>query len=157
MKASTVRVILVLSLLLNLGVLGAWGYRTIASSAGSGAGGSATGEPALVRHLQLSEEQQRAWHADEKAFLDRLTAGASEIRAGRTRLIDEIFADTPDPAAIEAARARIAALQDARQQLVITQLLRERDLLDPRQRALLAQVLRDQPMGPSRLEQLHRE
>ena len=155
MKPSVLRLALALSLLVNLGVIGALGYRALQPGAHTVPAQGSADAASLVRHLELSKEQLRKWRADEAQFLDQLAAGAAQIRVRRDRLIDEIFAELPDHAAIEAERAAIAELQDAQQQLVIAQLLRERDLLDARQRALLAQVLRAQPIGHSDLEQLH--
>lgn len=148
MKPSTMRVALILSLLVNLGVAGAIGYRTLAAR---------DEFPGLARYLSLTEAQRQHWHETESDFLQQLAAGGDEIRQRRDRLIREIFADQPDPAKIEAERAGIARRQDDQQRLVIDQLLRERDLLDARQRALLAQLLLEQPVGASSFEQLHRD
>lgn len=155
MKSSTLRLVLALSLLVNLGVLGALGYRSLAGAAGSQA--PAAQSPGLPDYLSLSDEQRRRWHQAETGFVARLGASAEEIRQRRDRLIGEIFADAPDAARIEAERAGIARLQDERQQTVIEQLLRERAILDAAQRERLAQRLRSQPVGVGGFEQLHRD
>lgn len=157
MKVSTLRVALVLSLLVNLGVLGAIGYRAIGVDRSLQDSGRTGDFPGLARYLSLTEAQQRRWQEAEASFLAGLAAGGDEIRARRDRLIREIFADAPDAAKIEAERAGIARLQDAQQRLVIAQLLRERSLLDAGQRERLAQLLLDQPVGASGFEQLHRD
>ena len=90
------------------------------------------------------------------AFIAQLAAGEPEILQRRNRLLDEIFAATPDASRIEAERAAIARLQDERQRIVIEQLRREREILDAAQRARLAQLLRSQPAGVSGFEKLHR-
>lgn len=156
MKASTLRLALILSLLVNLGVLGAIGYRALGPGAARQATGATDGFPGLARHLSLSQEQQSRWREAETAFVARLADGGREILQRRNRLIDEIFAESPDAARIEAERAGIARLQDDRQRIVIEQLLREREILDAGQRARLAQLLRSQPAGVSGFEQLHR-
>lgn len=150
MKHSTLRIALVLSLLANAGVLGAVGYRLLAPD-------SAPATVNLPRHLQLSAEQQRQWHASEEDFLERLEAAGNDIHQHRDRLIHAIFADTPDPALIATERATIARLQDEQQQLVIRQLLAERELLEPAQRERLRRLLLTQPVGPSVIEQMHRD
>lgn len=157
MKASTLRLALILSLLVNLGVLGAVGYRAFGPGAVRQEAGAADGFPGLARYLSLSDEQQHRWHEAETAFIGRLADGGREILRRRNRLIDEIFAATPDAARIEAERAGIAQLQDERQRIVIEQLLREREILDAGQRERLAQLLRSQPAGVSGFEQLHRD
>lgn len=151
MKANHLRLALAISLLINLGVLGAVAYRTALPAPAPAAGAS------LPRHLQLSPEQMQRWHQSEAGFLGQLVAGADKIRAHRDRMIGAIFADTPDQTLIDAERTAIARLQDEQQKLVIAQLLREREMLDPGQRQRLARLLLAQPVGPSSFEQLHRD
>ena len=150
MKPNLLRNALILSLLINLGVLGAIAYRNAVPTA------APAGE-SLPRHLQLSAEQLQRWHESEAGFLRQLGAGAEEIRVHRDRMIHAIFAETPDPALIDRERTAIARLQDQQQKLVIGQLLRERELLQPAQRERLAQLLLAQPVTPSTIEQLHRD
>lgn len=150
MKPSLQRLALVLSLLINLGVVSAVAYRAIAPSA------PPPGE-SLPRHLQLSAEQLRRWHESEAGFLKQIGTGANEIRLHRDRMINAIFSETPDRNLIDSERAAIARLQDEQQKLVIAQLLRERELLQPVQRERLARLLLAQPVGPSTIEQLHRD
>jgi len=151
MKPNHLRLALALSFLINLGVLGAVAYRAMAPATAPAAGAS------LPRYLQLSAEQLQRWHESETAFLGQLGAGADTIRVHRDRMIGAIFADTPDRALIDAERTAIARLQDEQQKLVIEQLLRERELLQPAQREQLARLLLAQPVGPSTIEQLHRD
>lgn len=151
MKPSYLRIALALSLLINLGVLGAVAYRAMVPAAAPAAGES------LPRHLQLSTEQLHRWHESEAEFLRLLGAGADEIRVHRDRMIGAIFSATPDQSLIDAERMAIAHLQDGQQKLVIGQLLRERELLQPDQRERLARLLLAQPVGPSTIEQLHRD
>lgn len=150
MKPNTLRIVLALSVLINLGVVGAVAYRATVPPA------AATGE-SLPRHLQLSAEQLQRWHESEAAFLKQLGTGAEQIRAHRDRMIGAIFAATPDQAQVDAERTAIARLQEEQQKLVIAQLLRERELLQPAQRERLARLLLAQPVGPSTIEQLHRD
>jgi len=146
--------VLILSLSLNLGVLGALAYRSLESGHAAGPDKEFAG---LVSHLGLNEEQQRHWHEAEAGFLAQFEPRAVEIHEHRDRLIQAIFADEPDRAAIESARARIAALQDAQQHAVIEQLLRERELLDTDQRERLAKLLLEQERDAAGFEQLHRD
>ncbi len=150
MKPNHLRIALALSFLVNLGVLGAVAYRTMVPV-------TVPAGESLPRHLQLSAEQLRRWHESEAAFLKQLGAGADQIRAHRDRLIRAVFADKPDQTLIDRERTAIARLQDEQQKLMITQLLHERELLQPAQRERLAQLLLAQPVGPSAIEQLHRD
>lgn len=153
MKPSTLRIALALSVFVNLGVAGAVAYRVIAPSATPV---PSAGE-SLPRHLQLSTDQLQRWHESEAVFLKQLGAGAEQIRTHRDRMIGAIFADTPDQAKVDAERTAIARLQEEQQKLVIAQLLRERELLQAPQRERLASLLLAQPVGPSTIEQLHRD
>jgi len=146
--------VLILSISLNLGVLAAVGYRALGSANAPGSDEAFAG---LVSYLGLREEQQRHWREAEAAFLAQFEPRAAEIREGRDRLIRAIFADDPDPAAIESERARISELQDAQQRVVIEQLLRERELLDAEQRERLVKLLLEQRPGAGGFEQLHRD
>lgn len=150
MKPNHLRIALALSFLINLGVLGAIAYRSAVS-------GAAPASENLPRHLQLSAQQLHRWHESEAGFLRQLGAGADEIRAHRDRMIRAIFSEKPDQDLIDGERAAIARLQDRQQQLVIAQLLRERDLLQPDQRERLARLLLSQPVAASTIEQLHRD
>ena len=150
-RSTWLRFALALSLLANLGVLGAAGWRAWQASEAE----SSSGFAGLVRHLGLDQAQQRRWQEAETGFLDQFRAASREIHARRDRLIDAIFAPTPDAQAIESERAAIARLQDEQQKLVIEQLLRERELLDARQRERLRNLLLQQPIGSSGVEELH--
>ena len=146
MKPQLLRMVLIFSLLINAGVLGAAAYRGL----------MADSFPGLPDYLGLSPAQTQQWHATEQDFLAQLAAGTQAIETHRVRLIEAIFAEVPDPARIDAERLAIATLQDVQQQRVIEQLLKERALLDAAQRDRLAALLLAQPAGPSGVERLHR-
>lgn len=150
MNPRLLRAALALSLLINLGVLGAIAYRLAAAP-----GHAETAS--LPRYLKLDPAQLSRWQESEHAFLTRLARDAAEIKVRRDRMIGLIFSDKADAAAIDADRAAIARLQEGQQQLVIAQLLAERELLAPEQRRLLAALLVSQPVGASAFERLHRD
>jgi len=141
MRRSSLVYALMLSVLLNLGVVGAVAYRTW------GHGEAAATD--LADRLQLDPEQRRRWHALEEGFMHELDAGWREIAQHREQLIRAVFSDEPDRSRIEAERARIAELQAQQQQRVIAQLLQERDILTAEQRrALVELLLREEPAAP---------
>jgi hypothetical protein len=138
-RRSSLLFLLVLSALLNVGVLGGAAYQWWLRN----------DTPDLARHLRLDADQRRRWEALEASFVRELDAGWREIGRHRERLIREVFSDRPDPATIESERASIAGLHAQQQQRVIAQLLRERDLLTAEQREALVQVLlREAPAAP---------
>jgi hypothetical protein len=138
---------LLLSVLLNLGVVGAAGYHAFT-------GGSAGGAD-LADRLGLDAGQRRQWHGLEEGFVRELDAGWREIARHREVLVREAFSERPDPARIEAARARIAQIQALQQQRVIAQFGREREMLDPRQRRALVDLLLREEHAVPRERQLH--
>ncbi|MCU0922504.1 MAG: periplasmic heavy metal sensor, partial [Burkholderiaceae bacterium] len=91
----------------------------------------------------------------EQNFVRELDAGWQEIARQRETLVREVFSEQPDPARIEAARARIAEVQMQQQQRVIAQFLQEREILNAKQRQELVDLLlREEPVAP-RERQLH--
>ena len=138
---------LILSLLLNLGVVAAAGYRALAQDRSAATD--------LASRLGLDTAQRTRWHSLERNFVRELDAGWQEIARHREVLVREVFSERPDPARIEAARARIAEVQVQQQQRVIAQFLQEREILDAQQRRELVDLLlREEPAAP-RERQLH--
>ena len=138
---------LLLSVLLNLGVVGAAGYRAFTGDR------AAAGE--LADRLRLDAQQRQRWHSLEEGFVRELDAGWKEIASHREKLVREVFSETPDAARIEAERARIAQIQVQQQQRVIEQFMREREILDPVQRQALVDLLLREEHAPPRERQLH--
>lgn len=146
MRRSALFYSLVLSVLLNLGVVGAAGYQALRRDAGVGD---------LAGHLKLDAQQRSRWQAIEESFVRELDAGWRDIAQHRERLVREVFSDRPDPALIEAERARIAELQALQQQRVIAQFLREREILSDGQRRILVDLLLREEHAVPRERQLH--
>lgn len=148
--------VLAISLALNLGVVAALALRPAPPTPTT----QTPPAPAfhLPDHLALSAEQRARWEALEPEFLRELAANWQAIRQHREALVRQVFAATPDRAAIDAEQAAIARLQGAQQQRVITQLLAERALLDERQRTRLMELLLARyAQETTEEEQLHRD
>jgi hypothetical protein len=157
MKRPGMAFILILSLLLNLGVLGAVGYRAVQAGGLHGLLEGGAGEADLPGQLKLNAGQRQRWEELERGFLRELALNWEKIRVHRETMIREIFSERPDSARVEAERAAIAQLQAEQQKQVIAQLLRERDVLDAAQRRALADVLIRQAPAGSLEERLHRQ
>lgn len=136
---------LIVSLLLNLGVVGAAGYQAL------GRGNAVD----LAAHLKLDAQQRKRWHELEQLFVRELDAGWRDIAQHRERLVREVFSERPDAARIEAERARIAQLQSEQQQRVIAQFLREREILNDEQRRVLVDLLLREEHAVPRERKLH--
>lgn len=138
---------LVISVLVNLGVVGAAGYRALIQDR--------PGATDLPSRLELDAAQRSRWHSLEQNFVRELDAGWQEIARHREALVREVFSERPEPARIEAARARIAEVQVQQQQRVIAQFLQEREILNTEQRRELVDVLLREEQAAPRERQLH--
>ena len=138
---------LVISVMVNLGVVGAAGYRALVRHD--------SGATELASLLKLDAAQRARWHSLEQNFMRELDAGWQEIARHREVLVREVFSERPDPARIEAERARIAELQMQQQQRVIAQFLQEREILNAVQRRELVDVLLREEQAAPRERQLH--
>lgn len=155
MNRTTGKWLLAASLSLNLGFAATVAYKKLQHVPTAP---SAQQHVSLPDQLQLNEAQRSRWHQIEAAFVTDLGANWREIRQHREALITHIFSARPERAKIDAEQAKIAALQDAQQRRVITQLLAERDLLDPRQRAALMTLLLQRYTNEATTEELlHRD
>jgi len=146
MQRSRLIYLLVLSVLVNLGVVGAAAWQ---------ARGSAGHSVDLPKYLQLDVRQRERWEAMESPFLAELETGWREVARHRELLVREIFSEQPDQRRIEEERVRIAELQAVQQRRVITQLEGERGLLDPEQRRRLMELLLQEPRPSSPERVLH--
>ena len=105
MKTSRLQFALLLSLLLNLGVIGAAGYLAATRGPGPAVPGGDAASANLPDYLKLSAEQRRQWHDLETGFLQALATDWDQIRTHRANMINEIFSERPD-------RDRLAARRD---------------------------------------------
>lgn len=151
MNVAILRLALIVSLLFNLGVLGALGWQQLGGRLNE------SGLPLLVRELQLDDLQQQQWRDIEAPFLLELNRSTLAIQQQRNQLIDSLFAEQLDAERIRIAQNVLAELQNRQQQLVMEQLLREREILDASQRQHLARLLTRQSPLPSDVEALHNE
>lgn len=149
MKPTRLQVALLLSVAINLGVIGGVVLERIGPRAPS------TSMPPLHQVLGLDEPQRIRWEAAERPFLQQFNAASARLEGHRTALVEALFADTIDPARIESQRVSIAELQQAQQRLVIEQLIAERAILDAQQRKKLLDLLLAQAPSRSTVEELH--
>jgi len=149
MKPRSLHLALLLSVALNLGVIGAVVLERVRPSA------APAPKPPLHQILALDEAQRARWEAAERPFLEQFDAASARLENHRTALVQALFADTLDPQRIESERASIAELQQAQQRMIIDQLIAERAILDARQREKLLGLLLGQPRTRSTVEDLH--
>jgi hypothetical protein len=114
MKRPGLQFALILSLLLNLGVIGAIGYLAVKRGQLPVVFDGGAGEANLPDYLKLSAEQRRRWHDLETGFLKDLSAEWRQIRPHRENMLNEIFSERPDrdeskPNARQSHNCRLAA------------------------------------------------
>lgn len=153
MKPTLLKWLLVISISLNVGILAA----VVGTRLGAASMANNDERINLPDYLRLDAVQRQRWAELERGFLNDLTANWREIQARRESVIRQVFSAAPDQGTLDAAQAKIAALQDNQQRRVIRQLLAERDLLDERQREkLMALLLKRYAQEATEEEVLHR-
>ena len=153
MKPTLLKWLLVISISLNVGILAA----VVGTRLGAASLAKNEEQINLSDYLRLDAVQRQRWAELEQGFLNDLTANWREIQARRESVIRQVFSAAPDQGTLDAAQAKIAALQDNQQRRVIRQLLAERDLLDERQREkLMALLLKRYAQEATEEEVLHR-
>lgn len=143
MKRYCMPTVLVLSLLLNVGVLSAVGFQVFKNGKVPAVLAQETGSAGLEAYLQLDAAQLPRWREQERSFMEELDEAWVWIHDHRTTMIHEIFSENPQMDIVERERQAIAELQEEQQHKVIQQLLREREMLDQNQRARLVRLLLD--------------
>lgn len=143
MKRYCMPTVLVLSLLLNVGVLSAVGFQVFKNGKVPAVLAQETGSAGLEAYLQLDAAQLPRWREQERSFMEELDEAWVWIHDHRTTMIHEIFSENPQMDVVERERQAIAELQEEQQHKVIQQLLREREMLDQNQRARLVRLLLD--------------
>src|SRR3546814_7592852 len=98
MSNTTLRNALVLSVLVNVGVLAGLGWQKLSRDGLPMPSGAPT---ELSRELQLSASQLQRWHDAEAPFLAYLRASNASLGEHRNRLIEAIFAEQVDRTVIK--------------------------------------------------------
>jgi Spy/CpxP family protein refolding chaperone len=96
----------------------------------------------LHRRLNVTDEQWQRIEPRIAEFFRQVRAICAEINRLQSELIDLIAADEPHRQDIAAKQEEIRTVQQRMQQLVIEQLLAEKELLSPEQEKELFEMLR---------------
>jgi Spy/CpxP family protein refolding chaperone len=136
--------LIVLSVTLNVAFIGVWAVQAV--RAAWVAHGTRDGEVwcPLHRMLKVTREQWRRTEPRIAEFRRRSEEICADINRHRTELIDLIATDEPDLRAIAAKQEQVREGQQRMQQLVIEQLLAEKQVLTPQQQNELFTLLRQQ-------------
>lgn len=136
MKNSTLRFLLLVSVVLNLTILATVGYRYHQRSTSwtSPFGHRIARDRFLFEALSLKPEQKQAMKERAIRFRAGIDRQRTVITGKKRGLVTLLRQEPPDLPAIRALIAEISAMQEAMQQAVATHMLEEKGLLDQEQR-----------------------
>lgn len=135
MSRGSLKFFLAISVLLNLSVLSAAGYKYLSNrhSWTSPYGTKMARDKFLFDALSLTREQMTSMRQKATPFRAEVDRQRAAIVALRKELIGLLRSDAPDVGAIDAAIVRISALQEALQKQITRQMLAQKTLLNPEQ------------------------
>ncbi|MCL4845287.1 MAG: periplasmic heavy metal sensor [Acidobacteria bacterium] len=146
MKNQVLRLLLFLSLAINLGVIATIAWTRYEAAAG-GSTGVTSPSGSLREHLDLTDEQVRAFEELHRDLETRVAAGRERVHERRQALFETLGGPSPDPAAIDAILGDISGVQAGIQRAVAESLLAQARLLSPDQRGRFVELLRDRARG----------
>ena len=138
--------LVILSVALNVAFIGVWGAHVIREHGHHGTWftdkhSDGIGCP-LHRKLGASEQQWKQIEPKLVEFRKSSQSVCEEVNRKRQEMIDLVASANPDPQAIAAKQEEILAGQRKMQELVIAQLLAEKQVLTPQQQKELFDLLR---------------
>jgi len=138
MKDNPLKYILVLSLLLNVSLLGAAGYTyyrqnsddSLPAVPGRSPSSTSATHPHLFEALSLKPEQRALFERKAHLFHEALGEKREKVDGLRRSLLDLMDADHPDKKAIAATIAEINRVQEEMQKTVVAHMLEFKSMLD---------------------------
>jgi Spy/CpxP family protein refolding chaperone len=161
MKDSMLKYILIISLLLNVSLLGTAAYThfrqvRFGPPPFAGLGGppghtAPMGPGMLFGNLSLKQEQVKLFQQKAVVFHDALNKKRQEVDQLRVSLIGLMRADNPDNKAIDATIGRINTEQQDMQKTVVSHMLEFKSMLDKDQQKKFLDTI-DGAMGQHRVD-----
>lgn len=144
MKRQALRLLFLLSVAINLGVIAtiAW-HRYEAAASGPGADDAAARAGSLREELRLTDGQVLEFDRLYADLDGRVAAGRARMRDRRRALFEILGAPEADPAALDAVLGEIGVVQAGIQRAVADYLLAQARLLAPDQRARYVALLQE--------------
>jgi len=135
MKNSTLKFLLLISLILNISFLGAAGYQYYKKSTywASPFGTKIEKGRFLFEELSLRSEQVKAMKEKAIPFREEVDRKRHEIALKKKELINLLRANSPDTKAIDSTISQISRVQEEMQRKVTIHMLEEKGLLDKEQ------------------------
>ncbi len=131
MRHLWLKILLVVSLCLNAGVLVNMGVHWVQHRKGHG-----------MQDLQLSDTARAQMDANFKAFRERVGAMNRDLRDERVRMLDLLASDQPAPEAVSAQEAKVLAATQAMLKVTDEHLLDQKKILNPEQQRLFFDHIR---------------
>ncbi len=131
MRHLWLKILLVVSLCLNAGVLANMGVHWFQHRKGHG-----------MQDLQLSDQVRAQMDANFKAFRDRVGAMNKDLRDERVKMLDLLASDHPSPEAVAAQEAKVVAATQAMLKVTDEHLLDQKKILNPEQQRLFFDHIR---------------
>jgi hypothetical protein len=149
MKTKWMKLILILSLTVNLAVIATVGYHYYRNTCLTPSAPCPLnpGGQHLYKSLGLSDRQAARMKPLSNSFHTQLSSWESLIEAKRDFLLGLLGRDDIDRGRINETRREIAALQDELQQGVVAHILQTRDILNLEQRKRYFEMLRSGMAG----------
>lgn len=135
MRSSKLRVLLIISVFLNLSLLSTAGYQYYKQSAywTSPFGTKIMKGRFLFEELSLRPEQAKEMRGKAMPFREEVDRRRLQVAQKRKELINLLRADSPDTTAIDSTIAQISRMQEEMQRKITIHMLEEKALLDKKQ------------------------
>jgi Spy/CpxP family protein refolding chaperone len=149
MKTKRMKIIMILSLAVNLAVMGTVGYHYYRNACLTSSAPCPLNREGhhLYDSLGLSDEQAAEMRPLSSSFHAQLSSWESRIETKRDLLLGLLGRDDINQGRIGESRREIAALQDELQQGVVSHILQVKDILNPEQRKQFFEMLRSGMAG----------
>ena len=139
MKRLWLRILLAVSLCLNVGFLVPFGMKAIQPRHSHG-----------MSELKLSPDAQAELDANFKAFRERLGSMNTDLQLERLKMLDLLASDNPSPETIAAQQAKVMAATERMLRVTDDHLLVQKKILTPEQRRLFFDHLRRRIQNPDK-------
>ncbi|MFQ6084221.1 MAG: Spy/CpxP family protein refolding chaperone [Candidatus Aminicenantia bacterium] len=134
---------LILSIAINIGVLGSVGYHWLKRSGEERHHREGKHSPMSIlgKELSLSQSQAREMESLRQSLEPKMEEIKKELREKRVQLVNLLMESEPDLEKINIQLTEIESLQTELQKLVIDHLLQEKKILSPEQQKRLFSII----------------
>lgn len=144
MKINLLKFILVVSLVLNISILGTAGYLFYKHSGYENTPfGKKINKELLFKELSLTSEQKKMMEEKSVPFREEINKKRHEILRKRKKLFDLIRQGNPDRESIGNSIGEINKIQEEIQRMIVMHILEEKALLDKNQQKKFLDVIED--------------